>query len=81
MRIQIIPSKDQKFLKQFYGCNLWKIYEVKRILKMRTHGNCKIQREWDEYEIEVTHTYPHNHYGQNTTIRLRETECKILTEK
>lgn len=78
MRVQIIPSKDQKFLRDYYGCRLWKIYEVIRIRKMRTHGNCKLQRTWNEYEIEVRHTYPHNHYGQKTTIFLRDTECKIL---
>lgn len=78
MRIQIIPSKDQRFLQKFYGCFLWKIYRVIRIRKMKTHGNCKIQKTWNEYEIEVTHTYPHNHYGEPTTIFLRETEGKIL---
>ena len=78
IKLQIIPSKQQKFLKQFYGCTLWKVYKVLRIVEKRTHGNCKVQKTWNEYEIEVTHTYPHNHFGQKTTIKLNETECKIL---
>lgn len=78
MRVQIIPSKDQKFLKQFYGCNMWKIYEVVRVREYQSHHRCKIKREWTEYEIEVTHTYPHNHYGQKTVIRIKDNECKVL---
>jgi hypothetical protein len=81
VRVQIIPSKDQRFLKQFYGCNLWKIYEVKKVRHMKSHWNCKVQTEWDEYEIEVTHTYPHNHFGQKTTIKIKDSECRILPNK
>lgn len=79
MRVQIIPSDKQKFLKEFYGCFLWKKFKVLRVLKKKTHGNCKIQKTWDEYEIEVKHTYPHNHFGQKTIIRLTDKECKIIS--
>lgn len=78
MRVQIIRSDKQKFLKEFYGCNLWKIYKVLRVVRKRTHGNCKVQKTWNEYEIWVKHTYPHNHFGQKTMIRLTDNECKII---
>lgn len=78
MRVQIIRGEKQKFLQQFYGCYLWKIYKVIRVVQKRTHGNCKVQKTWNEYEVEVTHTYPHNHFGQKTTIKLDETECRVL---
>lgn len=78
MRVQIIPSKDQKFLREFYGCYLWKIYNVIKVVTRRPNYRCKIQLEWKEYYIEVTHTYPHNHFGQKTQIRLKETDCKVL---
>lgn len=78
MRIQIIPSKDQKHLKAFYGCFLWKIYEVIKVYNYESHHRCKIKKEWKEYEIEVTHTWPHNYFGQKTTIKIREDECRVL---
>lgn len=80
MRVQIIPSKDQKFLKEFFGCFLWKIYDVKKIIKKKSHGNCKVKSVWDEYEIEVTNTYPNNNFGKKTFIRLKQGECRILND-
>lgn len=78
MRIQIIPSNRQKFLRDFYGCYLWKIYDVVKVHSYRSHGNCKVYREWKEYEINVIHTYPHNHYLKPTTIRLLECEFRFI---
>lgn len=80
MRIQIIQSKNQKFLKEFYGCYLYKIYEVIRVREFKSHPRCKIKREWKEYEINVKHTYPHNHFGQKAAIRIKEDECKVLPD-
>lgn len=38
----------------------------------------KFEKEWKEYEIEVTHTYKHNYYGQKTNIRIKDSECIVL---
>jgi hypothetical protein len=78
LRVQIIPSKRHKFLKEFYGCHLWKIYDVLEVHHYRSHANCKVKKVWDEYEIEVEYCNDCNYKGQKTTIKLATNECIIL---
>ncbi len=80
MRVQVIPSPKQKFLKEFYGCSLWKIFTVIKVNHCKSHHNCKVQKTWKTYTIKTKHTYPHNHFGQETEIRLGEDECLVLEE-
>ena len=78
MRIQIIPSRQHKFLKEFYGCFLWKIYEVKKTYNLQSHWKCKVKKECREFVIEAIDMCDCNFKGQKTLIRIKEDECKIL---
>jgi len=78
MRIQIIPSEKQKFLKDYYGCNLWKIYDVIKVYELKSHWKCKEQKEWKEYVIEAIDKCPCNFQGQKTLIRIKDDECIVL---
>jgi len=73
-----MPSEKQKFLRDYYGCNLWKIYEVLEVKHYRSHGNCKIKKTWNVYIIEGIELQDNNSKGQPARIRIFENECKIL---
>lgn len=77
MRLQIIPSERQKHLQNFYGCYLWKIYPVYKFENKKSHGNCKIKKEWTVYYVELTFITEHRK-GEKYLMSFLEDECLIL---
>jgi hypothetical protein len=65
MRVQIIPSEKYKQLKEMWDIRLWKIYDV-----------IKVEHDW--YYIKVKIIFDCNSKGQETIIRMKSTEIKIL---
>lgn len=73
MRIQI--TKYDKFLKDYYGVNLWSIHKV---LEKKTYltGNkrSKVRKEVSWYLIKAVQLFG-NFKGKETTIRIKNDEC------
>lgn len=63
------------FLKEFYNIEEGTVLKVIRKVKMKSHGNCKIKKEWIRYTVRARNHYPDNFHMQLCDIWLDDSEC------
>lgn len=61
-KVRLIVSTP--FLKEWYNIEEGTVLKVIQKINMKSHGNCKVKREWIRYRVEVREHYPHNYHMQ-----------------
>jgi hypothetical protein len=79
MIIQIIESQEQSFLRDYFGCELYKQYEVAKQVPIKHHAHKRLPhvKRFLTY-IRVHINYKSNDYGKETLICLKDNEFRVL---
>jgi hypothetical protein len=51
MRIRLLDTPKVKKLGEIWNLKPGELYQVKKVTRHKSHGNCKIKKEWNCYWI------------------------------
>lgn len=73
--MKVVVTKKCKYLKEFWNVEVGSVLKVTEKIFRKSHGNCKVYKEWYEYRVQVRNHADTNVKGQLTQIYLHQDEC------